>query len=138
MSLEFGPSTTYFPCLGDPNDLSIGRIHKSYFNYSYSRNHFSQLPQSVDKALINSLPRKVSYVSILIDPVINGFSPNELKFYLHIFYHSIVTFVIGGLCLGFSNTSHVDSLDKFRKSVVDKVKFDIRIFFRIIILKKKF
>ena len=30
-----------------------------------------------------------------------------------------------GLCLGFSNTSHVDSLDRFIKSAVEKVKLDI-------------
>ena len=28
-------------------------------------------------------------------------------------------------CIGFSNTSHVDSLDRFRISVVDNVKSDI-------------
>ena len=32
-----------------------------------------------------------------------------------------------GLCLGFSNTSHVDSLYRFGKSVVNKVKFDTSI-----------
>ena len=63
----------------------------------------------------------------MIDPVINGFSTNEVKNHLHIRDHSMVTFGIMGLCLVFSNTSHIDSLDRFRKSVVDKVKFDIRI-----------
>ena len=29
------------------------------------------------------------------------------------------------LCLGFSNTSHVDSLDKFRKSAAENIKLDI-------------
>ena len=31
--------------------------------------------------------------------------------------------------LGSSNTSHIESLDRFRKSVVDKVKIGICIFF---------
>ena len=31
------------------------------------------------------------------------------------------------LFLWFSNTSHTDSLDRFRKSVVEKVKLDINI-----------
>ena len=52
------------------------------------------------------------------NPVINGFIPNDVKFHLDIYNHPIVTFGIKGLCLGFSNTSYVDSLDMFRKSVV--------------------
>ena len=44
---------------------------------------------------------------------------------MHICDHSIVTFGTSKKCLGFSNTSHVESLDKFRRSVVDKVKTDI-------------
>ena len=32
------------------------------------------------------------------------------------------------ICIHFSNTSHVDSLDSFRRSVVDKVKSDLCIF----------
>ena len=39
--------------------------------------------------------------------------------------HSIVTFVIKEFFLRFSKTSHVDSLDKFRRTVIDKVKTDI-------------
>ena len=58
----------------------------------------------------------------------NGFSPNEVKIHLHICDHSIITFGIRGLCLGFSNTSHVHSLDRFRKIVVDKFKFGLIIF----------
>ena len=34
-------------------------------------------------------------------------------------------FFIIGPCLGFSNTSHYDSFDLFRESVVDKVKIDV-------------
>ena len=72
------------------------------------------------------LSHKVSYASnIIIDPVINGFSTNEVKNHLHICDYSIVNFIIIGLCLGFSNTYHVDSLDRFIKSVVDKVKRNI-------------
>ena len=59
-----------------------------------------------------------------IDPVINGFSINEVKVHLHICDHSIVTFGIRVLCLGFSNTSNVDNLYRFRTSVADKVKID--------------
>ena len=75
---------------------------------------------------------------MIIDPVINVFSHNEVKINLHICYHSIVNFGKRGLCLAFSNTSHVDSLYRFRKSVVGKVKFDIHIYIlNRIILKKK-
>ena len=63
-----------------------------------------------------------------IDPVINGFNLNEVKNNFHFYHHSIVTFCIRGLFLGFSNTSHVDSFDMFRKPVVYKVKLDICIF----------
>ena len=57
-----------------------------------------------------------------MDPVVNGFSPNDVSSHLHICDHSIVTFGIRGRCLGFSNTSRVDSLDRFRRTVVEKVK----------------
>ena len=64
---------------------------------------------------------------MMIDPVINGFSPNEVKIHFHICDHSIIAFGIRGLCLGFPNTSYVDDVDRFRKTVVDEVKFDINI-----------
>ena len=73
---------------------------------------------------------------MVIDPDIRGFSPDKVKIHLHTFDHSSITFGIILLCLGSSNTSHVDSLDRFRKTVVDKVKFDIR-FFKRSILKNK-
>ena len=60
-----------------------------------------------------------------MDPVINGFSPNEVKIHFHICDHSIVTFGIRELCLVFSNTSHIETLDRFRKPVVDKAKTDL-------------
>ena len=63
----------------------------------------------------------------MVDPVINEFSPNEVTIHLHICDNSIITFSIIVLCLGFSNTSHDDSLCSFRKKVVDKVKTDIYI-----------
>ena len=44
-------------------------------NYSYSRSHFSSLPQAVAKKLIYSFSCKVSYASKIIDH--NGFSPND-------------------------------------------------------------
>ena len=86
---------------------------------------FSWLPQEVSKGLINCLSRKVSYAYMMVDTVINGFIPNEVISHLQIFDHSMIFFGIIGFCLGFSNTSHVDSLDRFRKSVVKKVKLDI-------------
>ena len=71
---------------------------------------------------------KVSHASKIIDPAINRLSPNEVKIHLQICYHSMMIFGMRGLCLGFSNTSHFDSLDRFRKSVDDKVKTDVCIF----------
>ena len=53
-----------------------GLVQKSYLNYSYSRSHFSRLPQAVDKKLIYCLSHKVSYASNIIDLVINLFIPN--------------------------------------------------------------
>ena len=72
-----------------------------------------------------SLSQKVSNDSKIIDPVINVFSPNDVPIHLHICDQSIVTFGIREIYIGFSNTSHVDSLDRFRRSVVDKVKLYI-------------
>ena len=76
------------------------------------------------------MPQKVSYDSKRIDPVINGFSPNEKTIHFQICDHSMFTFLIRGLCLGFKNTAHVDSLDRLIKSVFDKVKVDICIYKR--------
>ena len=63
-----------------------GPVNKFDFYYSYSRSHFSWLPQAVVKELINCLSQKVSYASVKIDPVFNGFSINELKSHLQICY----------------------------------------------------
>ena len=71
------------------------------------------------------MSQKVSCASRIIDLVINGFNPNDESSRLHNCDHSIVTLGIRKQCLGFSNTSHVDSLDRFRRTVVDKVKIDI-------------
>ena len=71
------------------------------------------------------MAKKVSYASKIIVPVINVFSPNEVISNFHICDHSIVTFGIRRLCLGFSNNSHVEILDRFRKSVVGKVKTEV-------------
>ena len=95
--------------------------------FLYLKIHLSRLPHEFSKGLIDFLSQKISYDSMIIDTVINGFSTNEVKIYLHICDHSIITFGIRGLCLVFLNTSHVDNLDKFRKTVVDKVKLDISI-----------
>ena len=71
------------------------------------------------------MSQKVSNSSKIIYPVINGFIPNDESRYLHICDHSIVTFGIREKCIGLSNTSHIDSLDMIRISVVDKFKSDI-------------
>ena len=71
-----------------------GPVHKNYLNYSYSTSHFSRLPQAVAKKIICPLFQKISNDSKIIDPVINGFSPNDESINLHIYDHSIVTFVI--------------------------------------------
>ena len=47
---------------------------------------------------------------------------------MHIYNDSIITFGIRGFYLGFSNTSRVDSLDRFRNSVVDKFKTEVCVF----------
>ena len=106
-----------------------GPVHKCDFNYFYSRIHFSWLPQAFAKNLIYSLPQKFSYSYKVIDTVILWFGPNEVTSHLHICDHSIATFVIRRLYLGFSKTPHVDSLDRFIKSVADHVKTDVCIFF---------
>ena len=54
-----------------------GPVNKYDFNYSYSRSHFSRLPQAVAKKIINCLSQKVNYASKIIDTVIDEFSPNE-------------------------------------------------------------
>ena len=77
--------------------------------------------------MIYCFSQEVSHASKIIDLVINGFSPKDVSINLHICDHSIVKFGIRGKCLGFSNTSHVDSLDRFRISVSDKVKTDVLI-----------
>ena len=105
-----------------------GPVHKSDFNYSYSRSHFSRLPQAVAKIIIYRLSKKFGCTFKIINQFINGFVPNEVSSHLNICNHSIITFGIGGLCLGISNTYHVDSLDRFRKYVVDEVKTDKCIF----------
>ena len=48
-----------------------GPVHKSELNFSYSIIHFSRLPQTVYKVLINFLSQKVIYYYMIIDPVIN-------------------------------------------------------------------
>ena len=69
---------------------------------------------------------------MIIGPVINGFSPNEVRSCFRIRDHSIINFRKRGFCLGFSNTYHVDSLERIRKSVVNMVKLEI-----IILTKQK-
>ena len=71
------------------------------------------------------MSQKVIYASKTIDSVINGFIPHELRINLHICDQPIVKFGIRGLCLGFSSTFHIDSLYRFRRPVVDKVKTEV-------------
>ena len=70
------------------------------------------------KELIHRLYLKVSCDFIKIDPVVNGLIHHKVKSHLRICDHPIVTFGIRVFHLGFSNTYHVDSLDRFRKAVV--------------------
>ena len=83
------------------------------------------LPKSVAKKLIYRLSHKFSNASKIIDPVINAFIPKCESIHLHILDQSIVIFGIRETFIEFSNTYHVDSLDRFRISVVYKVKSDI-------------
>ena len=71
------------------------------------------------------MSQKVIYESNIIDPVINGFIPHEVRIHFHIFYYLIITFFINGLFLGFSDTYRVDTLYRFRKSVSYKVKTEV-------------
>ena len=82
------------------------------------------------------MSQKVSNASKISDPVINGFSPNDESSHLHIFDHLSVKFVIRRKFIGFSNTSHLDSLEMFRISVADKVKTDICILQKVMIQNK--
>ena len=61
------------------------------------------------------MSQKVSYTSKITDTVINEFIPHEVTSHSHIWDHSIVTFGIRGFCVRFLNTSHVDSLYRFKK-----------------------
>ena len=110
-------------------------VHKSDFNYSYFRSHFSWLPQAVSKEIINCMSQKIGHTYMKIDGIISGFGPNEVRSYYTIFDHSIATFGIIVLCLGFSNIYYVDSLYRFIKSVVDNFKLDICVL-KYIIMKK--
>ena len=87
----------------------------------YSRRHFSWLPQAVSKRLINSLSYTVSYASMIIGPFISGFAPNEVRNNFQICDNSMITLGKRGFCLVFSEISRVDSLDRFRGVVVEKV-----------------
>ena len=98
-------------------------IDISHYKISYSIIHFSRLPQTFSKGLINRLSQKFIYASMMIDPVINVFSHNLAKIHLQICDHSIITLGKRVFCLGFSNTYHVYILDVFRTSVSYKVKF---------------
>ena len=71
--------------------LIHGPVHTSDLNHSYPRSHYSRLIQAVSKKKYR-LSQKVSYASKIIDPVINGFSPNGVSIHLHISDHSIVKF----------------------------------------------
>ena len=107
-----------------------GPYNKSELNFSHSRSHFSCLPQAVSKVLINVLSPNFTYAYIMIDPVNNLFCLNKVRIYFQICDLSMFYFWKICLCLRFSNTSNVDSLDRFRKLVVDKVKLDLIIWMK--------
>ena len=71
------------------------------------------------------MSQKSIYCSKRIEPIIIELSPNEVRSNFHICDHSIVTFFNKRIIFRVSNTYHVDSLECFRKSVVDKVKTDV-------------
>ena len=54
-----------------------GTVHKSYFNYSYSKSNFTRLPQAVSKKLIYRWSQKFSYASKMFDLDTNGFISND-------------------------------------------------------------
>ena len=56
-----------------------GPVNKSELIISYSRIHFSWLSLAVYKRLISRLSQKVSYYFMNIDPIVDGFGPNELS-----------------------------------------------------------
>ena len=56
-----------------------------------------------------------------MDQVISRFIPNEKIDHLYICNHSIITFGGGGFFMGFLDTNHVDSLDRFRKFLIEEV-----------------
>ena len=69
-----------------------GPVNKYELNLLYYISNFSRLSQAVYRGLINRLSHKVSYASMTIDPVMNEFSPNEVRSHLQIFDHSIINF----------------------------------------------
>ena len=74
----------------------------------------------------------------MIDPIIKGFSTHKITSHLQICDHSIITFVKRGLCLGFSNTSRVDSLYRLRKAVVENFNIDINHLTKKVPKKRRF
>ena len=56
-----------------------GLAHKYNLNFSYSIIQFSWLPQAVSNRLIHCFSWKFGYCYMIIAPVTNGFSTNELK-----------------------------------------------------------
>ena len=76
-------------------------LNKSDFKYSYLRSRSNWLPKVFSQDLINCSSLKLSYAYMKIDPVINGFSTNEIEIDLRICDNSIVTLGIRGFCLGF-------------------------------------
>ena len=85
--------------------------------------------------MIYRLYEKASNATKIIDTVINGFITNDESSHLHICDYSNVIFGIREKCMGFSNNSHVDSLDRFRISVVDRVKSDF--FYKKVMIQNK-
>ena len=55
----------------------------------------------------------------MFDPVINEFIPNLVRINLYFYYRSIITLGNNRFLFGIVNTSRVDSLERFRKGVVE-------------------
>ena len=63
-----------------------------------------------------------------IYPVIDRFITHEVRSHFHICDQSIVKIFIRGILLGFSNTYHVDSLDRFKNQllIIPKYKYVLK------------
>ena len=73
------------------------------------------------RQIINWFCQKVSYAHMIIYLLINNFSPNKERIYWNIYGQYIITFGGKNICLGFSNTSHIDNYYILIKPILYKV-----------------